>query len=125
VRREQRKLEAAEQDVIDAQLSLRDEINRLSLQIANARRESDLYHNDIIPRIQQSQAVAESNWLNNRGLLRDLLEVRRMLVEARTMEARAIADQHAMLAELVLHCGLDELHDRFRDAAVPQKGGNR
>ena len=106
---------------------LRDEINRLSLQIANARRESALYRSDIIPRTQQALAAAESNWLNNRGTLRDLLEVRRMLIEARLIEARVLAEQHSMLADLVLHCGLDELHANFQDAATPPGSteGNR
>jgi outer membrane protein TolC len=127
IRREQRKLEAAEYDVADMQIGLRDEINRLSLQIANARRESALYRTDIIPRTQQALLAAESNWLNNRGTLRDLLEVRRMLIEAQMIEARALAEQHSMLADLVLHCGLDELHESFQDAAQPSvsPGGNQ
>ncbi len=117
IKREQRRLEAAEYDVADMQLGLRDEINRLSLQIENARRESTLYQTDIIPRTQQARAAAEANWLNNRGSLRDLLEVRRMLTEAQLMQARAVADQHSMMADLLLHCGLGELHENMSDAA--------
>ncbi len=128
IKREQRKLEAAEYDVADMQIGLRDEINRLSLQIENARRESTLYRTDIIPRTQQALSGAESNWLNNRGTLRDLLEVRRMLIEGQAIEARALADQHSMLADLVLHCGLGELHESYREAAQPpanSTGGNQ
>jgi cobalt-zinc-cadmium efflux system outer membrane protein len=119
IKREQRKLEAAQLDVADMQLSLRDEITRLTIQIENARRESTLYRSDIIPRTQQATESARINWLNNRGTLRDVLEARRMLVEAQTMEARAIAEQHSMLADLILHCGLSELHDISRAAAQP------
>jgi outer membrane protein TolC len=124
IKREQRRLEAAEYDVVDMQLGLRDEINRLSLQIENARRESTLYQTDIIPRTQQALAAASANWLNNRGSLRDLLEVRRMFTEAQLMQARAVADQHSMMAELLLHCGLGELHENMRDAASVPPGVN-
>ena len=41
--------------------------------------------------------------------LRDVLEARRMLVEARLMFARAVAEQYEMLSELVLCCGLGDL----------------
>jgi outer membrane protein TolC len=127
IKREQRRLEAAQLDVADMQLALRDEITRLTIQIENAQREGTLYRTDIIPRTQQAAEGARDNWLNNRGTLRDVLESRRMLVEAQTMEARAVADQHSMLADLILHCGLSELHDISRAAAQPAardtKGG--
>ena len=117
IRREERRLDAAQLDVADMQLSLRDEITRLTIQIENARREETLYRTDIVPRTAQAFESARNNWLNNRGMLRDVLEARRMLVEAQTMEARAVADQHSMLADLILHCGMGELHNISRAAA--------
>jgi outer membrane protein TolC len=119
IRREERRLDAAQLDVADMQLSLRDEITRLTIQIENAQREEKLYRTDIIPRTTQAFESARNNWLNNRGMLRDVLEARRMLVEAQMMEARAVADQHSMLADLILHCGMGELHDISRAAAQP------
>jgi len=119
IRREERRLDAAQLDVADMQLSLRDEITRLTIQIENAQREEKLYRTDIIPRTTQAFESARNNWLNNRGMLRDVLEARRMLVEAQMMEARAVADQHSMLADLILHCGMGELHDIGRAAAQP------
>ena len=35
-----------------------------------------------------------------------MLETRRMLIEAQTTEARTLAEQHSMLADLSLHCGI-------------------
>jgi cobalt-zinc-cadmium efflux system outer membrane protein len=118
VKREQRKAEAAQFDIADMQLALRDEITRLALQIENARRETTLYRAEIIPRTQQALESAHANWLNNRGLLRDVLETRRQLLEARAMEARAVAEQHSMLADLSLHCGMGEL-ENFTHQAPP------
>jgi outer membrane protein, heavy metal efflux system len=109
IKREQRRLEAAQFDVADMQLSLRDEVNRLAIQIENARREAVLYRTDIAPRTEQALAGANANWLNNRGTLRDVLEARRMLLDSQIMEARAVAEQHTMLADLLLHCGLSDL----------------
>lgn len=111
VKREQRKLDAAQLDLADVQLSLRDEITRLAIQIDNARREATLYRTDIVPRTEQALSAANVNWLNNRGTLRDVLEARRMLLEAQLMESRAVAEQHTMLAELLLHCGLGDLDE--------------
>jgi outer membrane protein, heavy metal efflux system len=119
VKREQRKLEAAQLDIADMQLALRDEISRLTIQIDNARRESALYRTDIIPRTQQALDGARANWLNNRGTLRDVLEARRMLLEAQTIEARAISEQHSMLADLLLHCGRGEFGNLQQSTAAP------
>ena len=110
LRREQLKAEAAQLDIADMQLGLREEITRLAAQIENARREALLYRDDIIPRSEQAVEAARVNWLNNRGTLRDVLETRRMWIESHAMEARALAEQHAMLAELSLHCSVEDLN---------------
>jgi outer membrane protein TolC len=110
IKREQLKAEAAQLEIMDMQIGLREEIVRIAAQIENARREALLYRDDIIPRTEQAVEAARVNWLNNRGALRDVLETRRMWIEARTMEARALADQHAMLAELSMHCGVEDLN---------------
>lgn len=110
IKREERKAEAAQFDIADMQLSLRDEITRLAIRIENAQREATLYRTDLIPRTQLALSGAHANWLNNRGTLRDVLEARRMLLDAQTTEARAIAEQHLMLADLSLHCGLGDLN---------------
>ena len=110
LKREQLKADAAQLDIADMQLGLREEITRLATQIENARREALLYRDDIIPRSEQAVEAARVNWLNNRGTLRDVLDTRRMWIEAHALEARALAEQHAMLAELSLHCGVEDLN---------------
>ncbi len=111
IKREQRKAEAAQLDIADMQLSLREEITRHAIQIENSGREASLYRNEIVPRTEQALTGAHANWLNNRGTLRDVLEARRLLFEAQTMEARGIAEQHTILADLLLHCGLVDLNE--------------
>ena len=90
LKREQLKADAAQLDIADMQLGLREEITRLATQIENARREALLYRDDIIPRSEQAVEAARVNWLNNRGALRDVLETRRMWIESHAMEARAV-----------------------------------
>ena len=128
IKREQRKAEAAQYELADMQLSLRDEIARLTIQIENAQREAALYRTDITPRTQQALDSARANWLNNRATLRDVLETRRMLLDAQTTEARAIAEQHQMLADLSLHCGMPDLqnftHAGGASTNAPLKGAN-
>lgn len=109
IKREQLKAEAAQLEIADMLLGLREEVTRLAAQIENARREALLYRDDITPRTEQAVEAARVNWLNNRGTLRDVLDTRRMFIEARAMEARALAEQHAMLAELSMHCGVEDL----------------
>lgn len=109
IKREQLKAQATQLEIADMQLALREEIVRLAAQIENARREVWLYRDDITPRTELAVNAARINWLNNRGTLRDVLDTRRMWIEARAMEARALAEQHVMLSELAMHCGVEDL----------------
>src|SRR6185503_8161723 len=119
IKREQLKAEAAQLDLADMQFGMREEIIRMAAQIENARREALLYRDDISPRTEQAVNVARSNWLNNRGTLRDVLDTRRMWIEARAVEARALAEQHALLAELSLHCGVEDLNQLAAKQPAP------
>ena len=48
----------------------------------------------------------------------DVLDARRTLLDAQMTEARALAEHHAFLAELSLHCGVDVIND-FTSGARP------
>ena len=118
LRRDQAKLKSAELDAADFELSLRHEINQLAVQIDAARREALLYRDEVIPRARQALESAHAAWTAGRGPFRDLLDARRLVLEGETMEARAIAGQYSLMAELVLHCGLT-VFDSFE--TVPAK----
>ena len=68
-----------------------------------------VYRDEIIPRSEQAITSARSGWETGRGMLRDVLEARRMLLDGRLMYARAVAEQYEMLSDLVLCCGLGDL----------------
>ncbi|MBI5384794.1 MAG: TolC family protein [Verrucomicrobia bacterium] len=122
--REQERASAARFEVADQELSVRQEVLQLTIAIDAARREAVLYRDEILPRTEQALASAKADWETSRRPLRDLLDAYRMLLEARLMSARAVAEQWQMLAELVLCCGLGELDALFvigviTDAATP------
>jgi len=109
VARDESRLKAAELDTADYQLSVREELHHLTVSIDAARREALLYRDEILPRSQQALESAHANWAANRGMFNDVMEARRMLLEAQLMHARAVSEQHQLLADLALLCGVDHL----------------
>jgi outer membrane protein TolC len=119
IRREEARQRATELDLADWQLSARQEVHHLTVAIDAARREALLYRDEIIPRSEQAQASALSAWQTNRRTLREVLETRRMLLDARLMYARAVAEQYTMMSELVLCCGLGDFESLQMIGALP------
>jgi cobalt-zinc-cadmium efflux system outer membrane protein len=109
IAREEARRQAAELDVADMELAVREEVHGLTVRIDAARREALLYRGEIIPRSEQALAAAQAAWQSGNGMFLDVLEARRMLLEARLMSARAVTEQWQMLSELVLCCGLADL----------------
>jgi outer membrane protein TolC len=109
IRREEDRRAAAEFDVADMELAVREETRALVVASEAARREARIYQEEIIPRSEQALASAESAWMTGKGMFLEVLEARRMLLDARLNLARAVADQYEALSELVLCCGLADL----------------
>jgi hypothetical protein len=76
----------------------------------DSRREASLYGDEILPRTRAAMESARAGWESNMNSVRDLLDARRMLLEARLMYSRAVAEQYQMMSELVLCCGLGDLN---------------
>jgi cobalt-zinc-cadmium efflux system outer membrane protein len=111
----------AEQEAADYALGVQEEVHQLTVRIDAARREALLYEQQILPRAQRALDSAVASWTANRGLFLDVLDARRMLLEARLMHARAVAEQYDRLSELVLCCGLGDLEalELIRGASAP------
>jgi outer membrane protein, heavy metal efflux system len=109
LRREKAKVDAAEHELQDYQQSVIEEIHHLTVRIDAARREGSLYENEILPRAELALTSVRAALESGRGMFLDLLEARRMLLEAQLMQAKAVAEQYEMLSELVLCCGLGDL----------------
>lgn len=107
--RDKAKLDAAQFDAADYEAAIREEVHHLTVQIDAARREALLYRDEILPRAELALTAAHNAWLAGRGMFFDVMEARRMFLEAQSMLARAISEQYQMMSELVLTCGLGDL----------------
>lgn len=108
-RRDEARAEGTELMLEDYIKGVREEVHHLITRMDNARREALLYRDEIIPRSEQALAAAEAAWQSGGGMFRDVLDMRRMLLESRTMYLRAVAEQWMSMSELVLCCGLADL----------------
>ena len=108
IKREQAKKVATEYDIDSEQKGLVQEVHQLTFMIDNARREALLYRDELIPRSRTALEAAHSAWHSGKGMLRDVIESRRMLTEAQLMYARAVSEQYQAMSELVLCCGLGD-----------------
>ncbi len=109
VRRDQAKLSAAQFELSDERLALREELHLLTVKIDSARREALLYRDRIIPRTESTLDTVRAGWQGGQNAFREILDTHRMLLDARLMFVRAVAEQYEMLSELVLCCGLGDL----------------
>ncbi|HET7625717.1 MAG TPA: TolC family protein [Verrucomicrobiae bacterium] len=107
IQRDQANLKAAELDAVDYQASLRETIHELTLKIDAARRNALLYRDEILPRSQSALESSRAGWEASQSPFRDMLDARRMLLDARLSYARAISEQYQLLSELALRCGLE------------------
>jgi outer membrane protein TolC len=109
VKREEAKATAATLDAKDYEQAVIEAIHHMTVAISAARREALAYRDEIIPRSEQALDSARNSWATSKGMFNDVLEARRMLLEAQLMYARAVAEQYSMMAELTVCCGLGNL----------------
>ena len=108
LRRDEAKVRTVEAELADYELSVREEVLRLTLATDAAYREAVLYRDEILQRAQQAMASLLIMWEGNRGPLRDILDARRAFLEAQLMQDRAIVEQHQAFADLAALCDLPD-----------------
>lgn len=109
IERDEAKARAAQLETADLEAMLQEDVHALVIKIEAARREAVAYRDQIIPRSAAAVQSSRSAWESGRGMLRDVLEAHRMLVEGRLMYLRSLTEQYEMLTDLVLCCGLGDL----------------
>ncbi len=107
--RDKERQKTAEQEREDQVLMVREELHHLSVEIEAMRREALLYDDEITARATQVLTSRLADWEAGRGMFRDVLDARRMLLDSESMSAKATAEQNEMLAELLLWTGLDSV----------------
>lgn len=106
--RDEAKIRTVEAEMMDYELSVREEVLRLTLATDAAYRESVLYRDEILQRAQQAVASFMLMWEGNRGSLRDVLDGRRALLDGQLMQDRVIVELHQSLADLAALCDLPD-----------------
>ncbi len=125
--RDQARLAAAVSDEEAMVLDVRNEIHRLTVAIAAAHREAVALRDEVLPRIGQALAAVEAGWADGRERLSDVIDSRRMLLDARLQLAAAVAAEWSAMSELVLCCGLGDLEALemlSRPLAAPERSTN-
>ena len=107
--RDREKQKSAEQEREDQVLTVQEELHHLAVGIEAMRREALLSSGEITTRAGQVLTSRLSEWQIGRGAFRDVLDARRTLLESQLMSARATAEEHQMLAEMLLWSGLENL----------------
>lgn len=107
--RDRARADAIRAQSADYELDVRREVFRVWTRVDAMRREAVLYRDSIEPRTRLALETAMAAWGTGRGMFLDVMDARRMWIEARLMQARAVAEQHVMIAELVTCCGVAEL----------------
>lgn len=111
--------EALERELTDREIATSQEVHDLVVRIDDARRRALLNRDEIIPRTHAMLDSAYAAWAAGTGMTRDLLEIRRMLVEAQLEYSRAVTEQYQAMAELTLRCGLGDLESLEMIGAQP------
>lgn len=117
--RDRAKADSLRAEAVDYELDVRQELFRVWTRIDAARREADLYQSTVIPRSRLAVDTALAAWGAGRAMYLEVHEARRMLVEARLMHARAVVEQHQMIADLITCCGLADLDSLLMIPTAP------
>lgn len=107
--RDKEKARSVEEDRNDQVGMVREQLHHLSVEIEASRREALLYSGEITDRASQALASRQADWQAGRGVFRDLLEARRMLLDSELMAARASTEEQTMTADLLLWSGLQSV----------------
>jgi outer membrane protein TolC len=117
--RDKERQKSAEQEREDQVLIVQEELHHLAVDLEAARREALLNGGEINTRAEQALTSRLSDWEAGRGAFRDVLDARRMLLESELISARALAEEHQMLAGMLLWAGLETLEDLLPLALEP------
>ena len=117
--RDKEKEKAAGQEREDQVWMVREQLHHLSIQIEASRRQALLHSEEITARAELALGSRETAWKTGQGMLREVVEARRALLESELVSARAAAGEHEMLAELLLWSGLQNLEDLTALAGEP------
>jgi outer membrane protein, heavy metal efflux system len=99
-RRDRLRKQATDLAATDHALSLREDLHHHVVSLDAARRQAELYRDQLVPLTRQTLASAQTAWEHNLGSFQDILDAHRMLVADDLAFAEALTDQATMIEEL-------------------------
>lgn len=88
-------LRAASQRDLDAsQRELYIQLTSLITEAKNQQQLADAYSNEVLPRSEKTLATLQSAWVSSKATLLEVLDARRLLLDARLEQKRALAARH-------------------------------
>lgn len=118
-RRDRLRKQASDLAATDHALSIREQLHHHVVDLDAARRQAQLYGDQLIPLTRQTLASAQSAWEHNLGSFQDILDAHRMLLADELVLARSLTDQATMLAELSFLTGSRDPHSLEELAGTP------
>jgi outer membrane protein TolC len=118
-RRDRLRKQASDLAATDHALSVREQLHHHIVDLDAARRQAELYRDQLIPLTSQTLASAQSSWEHNLGSFQDILDAHRMLLGDKLVLAQALTDQATMLAELSLLTGSRDTQKLVELAGTP------
>lgn len=91
---------AARSDLDAASRELATQLNSMLTEAENGKRLADAYRSDVLPKTEKTVAALQNAWVSSKATLLEVLESRRVLLESRQEQVRAVASQHAALAAI-------------------------
>ncbi len=96
---------AARSDLGAASRELAGQLNSMLTEAENGQRLAEAYRTDVLPKTEKTVEALQNAWVSSKATLLEVLESRRVLLESRQEQARAVASQHAALAAMTALTG--------------------
>jgi outer membrane protein TolC len=89
-------LQAASQKDLDAeQRELYTQLTALITEAKNQQKLAEAYTDEVLPKTEQALATLQNAWVSSKATLLEVLDARRLLLDARQEQKRALAARHA------------------------------
>lgn len=96
---------AAQYDLAAQERELATQLNSLLTEAENGQRLATAYKSEVLPMIEKTVEAIQNAWISSKATLLEVLDSRRVLIDARQEQKRAIATEHASLAAITALTG--------------------
>jgi outer membrane protein, heavy metal efflux system len=121
-RRDRQRKRASDLAEMDHELSVREQLHHLIVDLDAARRQVVLVRDQLIPLTRQTLTSAQSAWEHNLGPFQDILEAHRMYLANELSLDHALAEQDSLVAQICFLTGSRNGDELAALAGDPESG---